>query len=72
MIGTDRCVYETPCHWCSKWDKQCDKKIGYHIDNDANTNLLKTCSNCVYYEWNMPHCKECNATNGFRYFTLKT
>jgi hypothetical protein len=29
MIGTDRCVYETPCHWCSKWDKQCDKKIGY-------------------------------------------
>ena len=27
MIGTDRCVYETPCGWCSKWDKECDKKI---------------------------------------------
>lgn len=27
MIGTDRCVYETPCGWCSKWDKKCDKKI---------------------------------------------
>lgn len=26
MIGTDRCVYETPCGWCSKWDKSCDKK----------------------------------------------
>lgn len=27
MIGTDRCVYETPCRWCSKWDKKCDRKI---------------------------------------------
>jgi len=22
------CLYETPCGWCSKWDKKCDKKIG--------------------------------------------
>lgn len=22
------CFYETPCGWCCKWDKQCDKKIG--------------------------------------------
>ena len=21
------CAYETPCGWCTKWDKQCDKKI---------------------------------------------
>lgn len=21
------CPYETPCHWCSKWDKKCDNKI---------------------------------------------
>lgn len=27
MIGTDRCVYETPCGWCSKWDKKCNRKI---------------------------------------------
>ena len=27
MIGTINCVYETPCGWCSKWDKKCDKKI---------------------------------------------
>ena len=25
--GTNKlCVYETPCGWCSKWDKKCDKK----------------------------------------------
>lgn len=22
------CCYETPCGWCTKWDKKCDKKIG--------------------------------------------
>ena len=26
------CTYETPCGWCTKWDKKCDKKIG--CDND--------------------------------------
>ena len=26
MMGTFNCVYETPCGWCSKWDKKCDKK----------------------------------------------
>ena len=28
MMGTMNCIYETPCHWCSKWDKRCDCKIG--------------------------------------------
>ena len=27
MIGTINCIYETPCGWCSKWDKKCDNKI---------------------------------------------
>lgn len=29
-IGTVEiiCHYETPCGWCAKWDKKCDKKIG--------------------------------------------
>lgn len=29
-IGTVEimCQYETPCGWCCKWDKKCDKKIG--------------------------------------------
>ena len=31
-IGTVEiiCHYETPCGWCAKWDKRCDKKIGGH------------------------------------------
>ena len=28
MLGTMKCIYETLCHWCSKWDKKCDLKIG--------------------------------------------
>lgn len=32
MIGTSNCVYETPCGWCSKWDKECDKKISSTIN----------------------------------------
>ena len=27
MIGTSTCTYETPCGWCTKWDKKCDEKI---------------------------------------------
>jgi hypothetical protein len=25
---TGLCAYSTPCGWCCKWDKKCDKKIG--------------------------------------------
>jgi len=24
----NECTYRTPCGWCSKWDKHCDKKEG--------------------------------------------
>ena len=27
MMGAFNCIYETPCGWCSKWDKKCDRKI---------------------------------------------
>lgn len=27
MNITGICPYETPCGWCSKWDKKCDKKM---------------------------------------------
>ena len=23
------CQYETPCGWCTRWDKKCDRKSGY-------------------------------------------
>ena len=43
---TMQCTYSTPCGWCTKWDKKCDKKIGCGNDNKtqrglrANTSIL--------------------------------
>ena len=28
MVEALSCIYETPYHWCSKWNKKCDCKIG--------------------------------------------
>lgn len=36
MNITGICPYETPCGWCSKWDKKCDKKIGC-TNNESQT-----------------------------------
>lgn len=33
----ETCTYETPCGWCSKWDKKCDRKIGC---NNTSTSEL--------------------------------
>lgn len=33
---TMNCTYETPCGWCTKWDKKCDHKIGCSKDKDLN------------------------------------
>lgn len=45
MIGTMNCVYETPCGWCSKWDKRCDKEIAHTtVNTDEPTKINKaTC-----------------------------
>ena len=32
---TGLCTYSTPCGWCCKWDKKCDKKIGCGVSSDA-------------------------------------
>ena len=29
------CTYSTPCGWCCKWDKKCDRKIGCGNSDDA-------------------------------------
>lgn len=48
MIGTMNCVYETPCGWCSKWDKKCDKKSPDVVINDkANV----ACKSDFDHEW---------------------
>lgn len=43
MMGTFNCVYETPCGWCSKWDKKCDKKAGIIPIMSANTHGSYVC-----------------------------
>lgn len=53
MMGTFNCVYETPCGWCSKWDKRCDKKIPERgqnpVDDATDTSLvIKPCSD---HDW---------------------
>lgn len=71
MIGTDRCVYETPCHWCFKWDKKCDKQIGNSIKSEPTNNTVnsqsKPCHYCKLCGWDMPQCKDCNVSNNFKY-----
>lgn len=39
---TMQCAYSTPCGWCTKWDKKCDKKIGYGTKTDNPNNDLLT------------------------------
>lgn len=36
------CPYETPCGWCTKWDKKCDKKIGCGDDKQQRGLRAKT------------------------------
>ena len=59
-MTTENCTYKTPCGWCSKWDKECDKKISYPrgkrvevgvYDDACNHDWLyletyKVCRNC--------------------------
>ena len=43
MIGTMNCIYETPCGWCSKLDKKCDKKAPERWQR-AKCNLIEDIS----------------------------
>lgn len=45
MLGTINCTYETPCGWCTKWDKKCDKKIG--CDNSKPRRGLRAKTGCL-------------------------
>ena len=51
---TMQCTYSTPCGWCTKWDKKCDKKIGkptkpYDYLKEAPTNQI--CKSEEDHEW---------------------
>lgn len=47
MMGTINCVYETPCGWCSKWDKKCDRKTPENKLAAVN----KMCQSESDHEW---------------------
>lgn len=48
----ENCTYETPCGWCTKWDKKCDCKISHKKDKDLEN--IKSgkglASACVFKE----------------------
>lgn len=83
MYGLDpltrQCTYSTPCGWCTKWDKKCDKKIGCEKPQrglrakinpvgDAINFSYGKCLGCKYDVW----CdKECDPENNFKYFQPK-
>ncbi len=46
------CTYETPCGWCTKWDKKCDKKIGCSDDNKPQRGLRAKSG--ILEDWAMP------------------
>ena len=81
MIGTSNCVYETPCGWCSKWDKKCDKiaEKPQLIDNIDKFVYMANCD----HEWTIMtsnsttgriyRCNKCGATKTeplINYFTM--
>ena len=79
MMGTLNCIYETPCGWCSKWDKKCDKIAG-------KTQLISNIDKFVYmancdHEWEICtaanssagriyRCRKCGATKTEPYNTI--
>lgn len=76
MNITGICPYETPCGWCTKWDKKCDKKIGDNStisetvpkrNNDNSPSL--SCYNCVHLIELSSICSDCHPI--FKYFEAK-
>lgn len=57
MVGSVNCVYETPCGWCSKWDKKCDKKIQEQVIPNATSEAIiesvsnKICKTDFDHDW---------------------
>lgn len=67
------CTYQTPCGWCAKWDKKCDKKIGVpspykdlfqceHEWEPANSGGAYTDLSGKHVVYNTYVCKKCGAT----------
>ena len=48
MLGTVNCIYETPCGWCSKWDKKCDRKQFKHEPKNSLNLADEDLKNSIY------------------------
>ena len=79
---TTQCIYSTPCGWCAKWDKKCDKKIGCGDDKPqrglrANIGVYddamnpcvtyEPCQYCESHEYSDPKCPTCRKEN-YKFF----
>lgn len=63
MIETGMCDYRTPCGWCSKWDKKCDKKIGPATQintNQFNENDMAITKADIFTKF----CRDCPSGTG--------
>lgn len=66
MNITGICPYETPCGWCSKWDKKCDNKIGCDatsvepVRKRAESNEGLSCYKCRHYDSISSVCSDCH------------
>ena len=83
---TMQCTYSTPCGWCTKWDKRCDKKIGCSDDSKhkrgirANVGVYddamspcvtyEPCPYCESYEYGDQKCSTCRE-NSYKFFKAK-
>lgn len=79
---TMQCAYSTPCGWCTKWDKKCDKKIGCGTTNSkpqrglrvkANMydDAMNPCINCVEHYKVFNLCAECGGAPNYKHFKTK-
>ena len=75
MIGSINCIYETPCGWCSKWDKECDRKIGAATQimggtvavPEININGISGFCSATAMSSKPKRCGGCNKTDGMCY-----
>lgn len=68
MIGTVKCVYETPCGWCTKWDKQCNEKPPEpQEDKEYIPTLYGKCFSCDFL-LTKQRCEGCNPDNKFTHY----
>lgn len=69
LISTDD-IEDNNCYRY-KVDLQSDKKIfkrGLRAKTNIIDEAMNPCSECTHEGWDMPQCKECNASNDFKYF----